>query len=89
VVPESYVVLIKAINYVGVINDAVYLFLILCFINFSLLAFIEFYKNPFRLCLVHCVLILHLPGKAFEIAALHTRLQIKNFSDRGDFWLVS
>ena len=43
VIPEGDIVLVKAINYVGMINNAINLLLIFRFVNFSLLSLVKLY----------------------------------------------
>jgi len=45
VISEIDVVLVKTMDYILMIDDAVYLLLVFCFVYFSLLTFVKFHKN--------------------------------------------
>ncbi len=72
-ISEVDVVLVKTMNYVGVVYYAVNLFLVLCLIYFGLLTFVKFHENSSLLAIFHSIATLHQSCKTLKIAALHAR----------------
>jgi len=88
VIPEIYVLLIKTVNDIRVVDDAVNLLLVLCFVYFGLLTFVKLHQDSSWLAIIHSESTVHQSCKTLKIAALYTGLQIKDFSDCWYFLLV-
>lgn len=73
-IPEIDVVLVKTMNYIGMVYYAVYLLLVLCFIYFGLLAFVKFNEYSSWLAIFHPLPTLHQSCKTLKIAAFNARL---------------